>query len=139
MLTDETSNNEVIIACNPSAIPAAKREQWAETGKQVYAAVQEVQELPDGYGFRLPADSATLLNVAEYLTNERLCCEFLRFTVEVEPQRGPCWLRLTGGEGVKEYVRSVFETNSLLNESVAMAAGLREGKASLSTYSETGF
>ncbi len=123
-MIDRMTGSEVVIACDPTAIPADQRDRWAETGKQVYAAVQEVQELPDGYQFRLPADSAMLVKVAEYIMNERLCCAFLRFTVEVEPSRGPFWLRLTGDVGVKEYLRSAFETNDLLNQHVATAAGL---------------
>ena len=124
-MIDQTPKSEVVIACDPNAIPLEKREQWVETGKYVYAAVQEVSELPDGYQFRLPTDSVMLPKVAEYITNERLCCAFLRFTVEVEPSRGPFWLRLTGDAGVKEYIRSVMETNDLLDEQVAKAAGLR--------------
>jgi hypothetical protein len=125
MLSDKTPRSEVILACNLNAIPAAVREQWVETGKQVYAAVQEVQDLPDGYGFRLPPDSAILLKVAEYIANERLCCAFIHFTVEIESNGGPFWLRLTGGEGVKEYMGSVFEMHELLDERVARAVGLR--------------
>jgi hypothetical protein len=125
MQTDKTPGSEVILACNLNAIPAATREQWAETGKQVYAAVQEVQGLPDGYGFRLPPDSAMLLKIAEYIANERLCCAFIHFTIEIEPNGGPFWLRLTGGEGVKEYMGSVFEMHNLLSESVARTVGLR--------------
>ncbi len=133
-MLDRMPKSEVVIACDPTAIPADQRDRWAETGKQVYAAVQEVQELPDGYQFRLPADSAVLIKVAEYIMNERLCCAFLRFTVEVEPNRGPFWLRLTGDTGVKEYLRSAFETNVLLNEHVAAAAGLL-GRADSKTAS----
>ena len=124
-MMDRTSKSEVVIACDPNAIPADKREQWVETGKQVYATVQEVRELPDGYRFRLPADSTLLIKVADYISNERLCCAFLHFAVEVEPNQGPFWLSLTGGAGIKEYMRSVFEANDLLNEQVAQAAGLR--------------
>ncbi len=125
MQTEKTPQDDVIIACDPNAIPADMRDRWVETGKQVYAAVQEMQEMPEGYGFRLPPDSAMLLKVAEYIANERLCCPFIRFTLEIEPNRGSFWLRLTGGEGVKEYMRSVFEVHDLLNEGVARAAGLR--------------
>jgi DNA-binding transcriptional MerR regulator len=109
----ETSTNQVILACNPNAIPADRREQWAAAGKQVYAAVQEVRDLPDGYGFRLPADPAMLFTVAEYINNERLCCAFVHFTIEFEAQ-GPLWLYLTGGEGVKAYMRSLFAIHDLL-------------------------
>ncbi|MBV9617123.1 MAG: hypothetical protein JO011_17645 [Ktedonobacteraceae bacterium] len=124
-MTDQMSRNQAIIACNPNAVPADVREQWVETGKQVYAAVQEVQDLPDGYGFRLPVDSAMLLKVATYIANERLCCAFLHFTVDVGSNGGPFWLRLTGDEGVKEYIRSMFAMHDLLNEQVVNTAGLR--------------
>ncbi len=125
MVTNKVPGSETVIACDPNAIPADQREHWVETGKQVYAAVQEARELADGYQFRLPADSAMLLKVAEYITNERLCCAFLRFTVEVEPNSGPIWLRLTGSMDVNEYLRSALAANDLLNEPVARAAGLR--------------
>jgi hypothetical protein len=113
----------VPIACNPHAVPAEQRERWMIVGTQLYAAVQEVQELPDGYAFRLPTDPEMLLLVAEDLNRERLCCPFLRFTLEIEPNGGPFWLRFTGGEGVKEFLRMSFESSNLLNEQVAQAAG----------------
>jgi hypothetical protein len=122
MSPEKTREDTIPIACNPEAVPAEKREQWMTTGKQVYAAVQYVKELPDGYGFCLPAEM--LRHVVEYISNERLCCGFLRFTVEVEPNAGPLWLRLTGGDGVKEYMQSVFQMHDLLSESVARATGL---------------
>jgi len=73
MPTDTTAQNEVIIACNPNAIPAERRERWLEIATHLYAAVQEIQELPDGYAFRLPSSSEMLLLVAEDLNYERLC------------------------------------------------------------------
>src|SRR5690348_5135337 len=33
-MTNPTSASEVIIACNPNAIPTEMREQWVENGKQ---------------------------------------------------------------------------------------------------------
>ena len=122
MSTNETSIDEVAIACNLDAIPLDVREEWSKTVKEVYASVQEIQALPDGYGFRLPAESAMLLKVAEYIANERLCCPFLHFTVEIEPHGGPCWLRLTGDAGVKEYIWSLFGTSNLLDERLIKAA-----------------
>lgn len=126
MLTNEPPADAVPIACDPHAVPEQMRDRWVEAGMQVYAAVLEVQEVTDGYRFRLPADSAMLLTLADYISNERLCCPFLHFLIEVEPTRGPFWFCLTGGAGVKAYLRSVFETASLLNEEVARAAGFRQ-------------
>jgi hypothetical protein len=121
--TTTTTQSEVFIACNPHAVPADQRERWMIVGTQLYAAVQEVQELPDGYAFRLPTDPEMLLLVAEELNMERLCCPFLLFTLEIEPNGGPFWLRFTGGEGVKEFLRMSFESSNLLTEQVAQAAG----------------
>jgi hypothetical protein len=124
MSTDTTTQPAVIIACNPNALTAEQQERWMDVGIRLYAAVQEVQELPDGYAFRLPSTSEMLILVAEDLNFERLCCPFLRFTLEIEPNGGPFWLRYKGGEGVKEFLRINFETTNLLNEQVAQAAGL---------------
>ena len=124
MSTDTTTQSEVIIACNPNAISPQQQERWLEVGTQLYAAVQEVQELPDGYAFRLPSTSAMLLLVAEDLNFERLCCPFIHFTLDIAPSGAPFWLRYTGGEEVKEFLRISFEMSTLLNEQVAQAAGL---------------
>jgi len=126
MLNNSMPKSEVVIACDPNAVPAEEREQWVHAGKQVYAAVQEVRETADGYAFRLPAETTMLMKLAEYMSNERLCCAFLRFNLEIEPGGGPFWLRLTGGEGVKEYMHAVFDENDLLDEAVVRAAGLRK-------------
>jgi hypothetical protein len=118
------ATSQVALACDVSAVPPEQRDRWVAIGRQVYAAVEEVRELADGYRFRLPTSSTVLLQVAEYVSNERLCCGFLRFQVEVEPARGPVWLQLTGPEGAKDYMRTVFAASRLLDEGVARTAGL---------------
>ncbi len=123
MPTDQTTQSEAIIACAPDGVPANQRERWMDVGKQVYAAVEEVKELPDGYACRLPSDAATLLKAAEYISLDRLCCAFVRWSLIIEPNGGPLWLHITGPEGTKALTRSTFETTTMLSERVAMAAG----------------
>jgi hypothetical protein len=125
MSTPESIETVVAIACDPSAVPAEEREQWIAAGKHVYASVQDIQELPMGYTFTLAPDSVLLRTLANYLASERLCCPFLHFTVEIEVNGGPFRLQLTGGPGVKDYIRSVFATSDLLNEDVMRTAGLQ--------------
>ncbi|HEY9710052.1 MAG TPA: hypothetical protein V6D48_17730, partial [Oculatellaceae cyanobacterium] len=48
------------------------------------------------------------LAIAKFIENERLCCPFFRFGLDVEPNSGPLWLRLTGGEGVKEILQTTL-------------------------------
>ena len=127
-----------VIACTPQHVPTELRPQWLSLGKAVYAAVQEVRELPDGYALRLPSDAETLVRTAQYMSLDRLCCQFLRFEISADPGVGPLWLRLIGPEGGKEVIRAGFESTDLLDERVATAAGFRvEGRRSVEDASRS--
>ena len=55
MSTTDGAQSEVVIACNPFAITEEDNKRWLESiGPQLYGAVQEIRDLPDGYAFRLP-------------------------------------------------------------------------------------
>jgi hypothetical protein len=88
----------------PEAIPAAEREAHFALAKRVWSELPEArQELPDGYALRFGPEQFALL--AAFVVNERLCCPFLRFTLEVTPQQGPLWLRITGDERVTAFLK----------------------------------
>jgi len=73
--------------------------------RELFLQIQETRELSNGYEFRFADESDLLRRLAEFVSLEKLCCPFLRFDIEVEAERGPVWLRLTGREGVKEFIR----------------------------------
>ena len=123
MTNEAHADKESPIACDMSAIEPGLRAQHVATGKQVLGAVSEIRELPDGYAFRLPADSETLLKAAEFISLERLCCPFLGFALVAEPEGGPAWLRLTGREGVKAFIRE--EVSGLLGGVINWEGGLK--------------
>ncbi|HEX6384588.1 MAG TPA: hypothetical protein VF177_07960 [Anaerolineae bacterium] len=106
MPTEMNARNESPFVCDMTALEPAQREQHAVTSRQLFQAVQEVQELPDGYAFRLPNDSTMLLLAAGFVAYERLCCPFFGFGLKLEPDGGPLWLRLTGRAGVKTFIRA---------------------------------
>jgi hypothetical protein len=92
-------------ACDMTAIPAEIRVPHHQLIRRLMTeALEEILELPNGLSFRFPADQFDA--VTEFVGRERLCCPFLTFTLEVAPDRGPLLLRLTGPEGVKEFVRA---------------------------------
>lgn len=125
MLSGTAPQDEVIIACDPNAVTPEQQEYWAqEIVPKLYGAVQEIQELPNGYAWRLPSDPEILPLVAADLNLERLCCPFVNYTLELEPNKGPFWLRMTGGEGVKAFLRMAFESSLAFDPQVAKAAGL---------------
>jgi hypothetical protein len=92
-------------ACDMTAIPAAERPAHHDLIRRLmHQVVEETRELPDGLEFRFPADEYD--SVVRFVSRERLCCPFLSFTLDVPPERGPLWLRLTGAEGVKDFIRA---------------------------------
>ena len=113
------------IACDPNALTPDQQEYWVkEIVPNLYREVQEIQELPNGWVWRLPSAPHVLTLVAEDLNMERLCCPFVNYTLEIEPNRGPFWLRMTGGKGVKEFLKMAFEAANYFDPQVAKAAGL---------------
>ncbi len=91
-------------ACNMSAIPPAERSLHVQAIEEVFGAVEETRELPDGYAFRLPGSADWLRKTADFIAKERLCCPFFGFRVELEPEGGALWLSLTGREGIKPFI-----------------------------------
>lgn len=96
-------NEPLPMACRMDAMDAAQRARHGELAGRLRRATLETRELPDGFAFRLPA--AEWSSAAEFISLERLCCPFLGFTLELAREVGPLWLRLTGQDGVKEFLK----------------------------------
>ncbi len=96
------------LACDLTAIPASVREEHVLTAPQLFGLAQEVQELPDGFAIRFLNEPGRFMQMATFVENERLCCPFFKFGLEVEPNNGPLWLHLAGQEGFKELLRTTF-------------------------------
>ncbi len=94
------------LVCRLDAFNREQRERYAALIAELKSFLQEIQELVDGYALRFPADPVLFLRLAEWVTLERACCPFLDFELKVERASGPAWLRLTGGEGVKEFLKN---------------------------------
>jgi hypothetical protein len=101
------------LACDLTALDPEQRERHQVHTRQLFASVQDIQELPDGYAFRLPIEADTILKAAKFINLERLCCPFFNFALEVEPEGGPLWLKLTGREGVKQFLQAEFNLDKI--------------------------
>jgi hypothetical protein len=103
-------NETQSLACDLTAIPADVREEHVVSAPQLFALAEEVQDLPNGFAIRFLNEPGRFLSIARFIENERLCCPFFNFGLELEPNNGPLWLRLTGAEGVKEMLQiTLFE------------------------------
>lgn len=105
MKNDETPP----IACDLTVFPAQTRQEFAAAIPAMFQGVQKLRELPHGYALQFPNEPGMLLTLANFVEHERQCCPFYDFVLEVKANGGPFWLHLTGGEGVKEFVQTVFQ------------------------------
>lgn len=91
--------------CDQGALtPAARKRHFEVLGPALIAKRIRVRDLPDGYEFELPSDSATYRDAAEYIDGERVCCPFFDISLRVTPEGGPLWLRFTGRPGTKAFI-----------------------------------
>lgn len=94
------------VACSLTALEFQERRSGGL--RKVRSAVIEVKELESGYAYRFPSDVAWIAELANLITLERQCCPFLRFSIRLEPGEGPIWLELSGPEGTKDFLNSIF-------------------------------
>ena len=95
-------------SCNMSALINADRERHKQLLLKLEAARIEIQELPDGYSFRLRSEMVSLAETAEWISYESKCCPFFDFEILLERDNGPLWLKLRGKEGIKPFIRAEF-------------------------------
>jgi hypothetical protein len=99
------TNEPVVLACLPSAIPADQRVQHFALARELLnRQAIERADLADGYGFRFAADK--LVELVQFIDNERKCCPFMSFELVIAPESGPIWLRMTGPEGTRQVLRT---------------------------------
>jgi hypothetical protein len=77
------------LACDPTAIDPAQRTAHGALAEHLLAdGAQEIQEFPDGFAARFTAEQYPL--VSAFVENERRCCPFLNFRLDVQAGQGTC-------------------------------------------------
>ena len=95
--------SETPLACVPDAIPSAERgAHFARLARLFTESVREQRDLPDGYAFTF--DAVAFDELTRWISLERHCCPFLRFTTELTPDAGAIRLQLTGPAGTREFL-----------------------------------
>jgi hypothetical protein len=93
------------IACDLNALTRAERERRGTLVGALAQAIIGRAELDHGYELRVDSARLDLPALAEWLALERRCCPFLHFRVELGPGDGPVTVALSGGDGVKDFLR----------------------------------
>ena len=102
-------NAEIPIACYLTDKELqARRKNYLDKAAEFLV---DSTELPDGFVYRFPLAESMLQNLAEIIDLERKCCPFLNFKLSLEAGKDFFLLELTGTEGTKEVLRSLFNWN----------------------------
>lgn len=89
------------IACDLAVLD--DREAHERVATRVFEGYTAVREMSDGYALRFPGFEWAE-DLLTFVAGERQCCPFFTFELAVEPDDGPVWLRLRGGEEIKSYL-----------------------------------
>jgi len=101
-------NPDIPLACNMGVFTPSQREAHIQTTTELIQAVQSVQDIENGYEFRFPNETEFISKIAEFISNERLCCPFLEFTLNVVSNSELVFLSLTGPLGTQEFLLAEF-------------------------------
>lgn len=96
----------IVCTLTPEALTARREGLLARLVRRA----ERQQVLPDGYRLRFAPAEGVLADIARVLDAERQCCQFLRFTLTVEPGGGPIQLELTGPPGSREFLSALVES-----------------------------
>ncbi|GJM40965.1 MAG: hypothetical protein DHS20C20_12470 [Ardenticatenaceae bacterium] len=97
---------EIPIACDLTDKAFADRRQTILAS--LWQKMDERQELADGYAFRFPGTNEMAQEVVDFALAERQCCAFFQIEISFSPEKGSIWLRLRGGDGVKQFIETAL-------------------------------
>jgi hypothetical protein len=104
----KTKEQTAPLVCALDAMTPAERKHYEALKVTLRTSAKEVKELPNGYAFRYEPTAALLLNAAEFISKESLCCSFYTFALEKGGNNGPLWLRITGPKGSKSFIKDAL-------------------------------
>jgi hypothetical protein len=86
-----------------------QKRRRSQLAQFILAKHGEVDELVDGYRFEFPSGPDTFLKISEWVLLERLCCPFISFSLEIDPEDRPIRVTLTGQTGTKQFLKAELE------------------------------
>jgi len=105
----QQARTESPFACNRLALnEQQRRRHFDELSPTLRGLKTQVAELPDGFEFQFPSDQKTFQLLAEWIDGERVCCPFFDIDLRSQREGGLLTLRLTGRDGVKQFIRADF-------------------------------
>lgn len=100
-------NADLPLACNMDVFTPEQRDAHIQTTMELVQGVQRVGAVENGYELQFPNETEFISRIAAFISNERLCCPFLEFNLNIRSSH-PVSLSLTGPVGTQEFLRAEF-------------------------------
>lgn len=94
--------------CNIKALTLEERAHLKQLGDKLKAARTKVVEMGNGYEFQFSPKDVTLAELTDWVGMESKCCSFFDFHIDLENEGTLLCLRLTGEDGIKQFIRHEF-------------------------------
>jgi len=104
----ETMSVEGKFYCNVKALSTAERARHEGLARKLLARRIATLEIEKGYEFQYRPEDVSVAEVAEWVVAESKCCPFFDFHIDLEEEGKLVCLRLTGAEGIKQFIRGEF-------------------------------
>ena len=105
---DQMTKTQSKFYCNIKALTPEERAHHKQLSEKWMAARKAIVETEKGYEFQFGPQDATLAELADWVVAESKCCPFFDFHIDLENGGKLICLRLTGEEGVKQFMRAEF-------------------------------
>jgi len=92
----EQQAQDNLIVCDLSVFTDEKRDSHMKQAYGLFSKVTELRESDKGYALRLPDEENVILTMAQFINDDRRCCQFINFGIEVESFNKGIWLTLKG-------------------------------------------
>jgi hypothetical protein len=101
------AKQETPFACSlEKTLTKEQRAHKKQIMQKMEAARIDTREIADGYVFRFRPEAVSFTEIADWVSTERICCPFFDLAIEAERENGPLSLRITGCDGVKQFIRA---------------------------------
>lgn len=122
-MTPDTTRPDPPIACDLTVLTDEQRDRVMSLAVELFGRATSIEVLDDGYDVVWDDTTTdTVVDLAEFVAYDALCCAFLDHTITVDAGPGATHLRLTGREGAREAMAADFAP--LLPPDLAATAGL---------------
>jgi len=109
---EKTVTTQSKFYCNIKALSYAERIKHMLLTRKLIMARKEIVETERGYEFQFSPSNVSVEDLANWVVAESKCCPFFDFHIDLEEGGRLLCLRLTGEEGIKEFIRSEFKVTA---------------------------